>query len=134
YLALMAAGLNGTIGTFTRFALGSGASHHQVAFWKCFMAFVILLGYCLSSRSRRHELAILKSDWHKFALLSFLGIFCLYFFETWAFAEASIPLVSFLTYAAGGITLILSSRLLGERFGPSKLAAFAAILTGVYLI
>ena len=64
-------------------------------------------------------------------LLSFLGVFCLYFFETWAFAKASIPLVSFLTYAAGGITLILCVVFLKERLAFTKALSFIFILGGV---
>ena len=41
-------------------------------------------------------------------ILSFLGICCLYFFGTWAFREANIPLVSFLTYNANSIQIIES--------------------------
>lgn len=67
-------------------------------------------------------------------ILSFLGIFCLYFFETWAFKEANIPLVSFLTYAAGGVTLVLSSVFLKEKISLMKILAFSAIVSGVYFI
>jgi drug/metabolite transporter, DME family len=130
----VAAALNGTIGTFTKLGFSASATHHEIAFLKCFAAFVVLLAFCLGSAARRRELASNAVRWPQFALLSFLGIFCLYFFETWAFAQASVPLVSFLTYAAGGFTLLLSSLFLGERLGLSKLGAFAAIIGGVYLI
>ncbi|MEQ1963958.1 hypothetical protein ABLB69_12475 [Xenorhabdus khoisanae] len=45
FYALTAAMLNGTIGVLTHFGLNSGISHHQVAFWKSFIAFLILLVY-----------------------------------------------------------------------------------------
>lgn len=134
FCALMAAMLNGTIGVFTRFGFAEGATHHQVAFWKCFIAFMLLLSYCAVRKPVRREAFALRAQWLQLAVLAFLGIFCLYFFETWAFHEASIPLVSFLTYAAGGITILLSAVFLREKLTVYKLAAFAAIISGVYLI
>ncbi|KER02534.1 DMT family transporter [Photorhabdus temperata] len=132
--ALTAAALNGTIGVLTYFGLNAGASHHQVAFWKCFIAFLILVVYCLAKPSERRTLCALRHKSHQFALLAFFGIFCLYFFETWAFKEASVPLVSFLTYAAGGITLILSSLFLRERMNINKCLSFVLIMVGVYCL
>ncbi|PHM74445.1 DMT family transporter [Xenorhabdus kozodoii] len=132
--ALTAAMLNGTIGIFTHFGLNSGISHHQVAFWKCFIAFLILLIYCLLRPAERRTFFALRHKSLQFAILAFFGIFCLYFFETWAFKEASVPLVSFLTYAAGGITLLLSSLFLGEKMGINKCLSFVLILVGVYCL
>ncbi|AQS42007.1 MAG: EamA-like transporter family protein [Candidatus Tokpelaia hoelldobleri] len=132
--ALIAAMLNGIIGVFTRFGFTEGATHHQVAFWKCFIAFVLLLFYCTWRKPLRQEALALHRQWPQLAVLAFLGIFCLYFFETWAFHEASIPLVSFLTYVAGCVTILFSAVFLHEKLTVYKLAAFAAILCGVYLI
>jgi drug/metabolite transporter (DMT)-like permease len=132
--ALIAAAMNGSIGALTRVALAGGVSHHQIAFMKCFLAFILLLLFSIVRRGGWQAIVSLRGQWSRFMLLSFLGIFCLYYFETWAFDEASIPLVSFLTYAAGGITLCLSVLLLGERLDVSKILAFTAIVAGVYLI
>lgn len=129
--ALLAALANGTIGPLNRFAFQGGASHHEIAFLKCFGAFVVLFVFCLCHPAQRRTLVGLARRARAFALLSALGVFSLYFFETWAFSEASIPLVSFLTYAAGGGTLILSVLILGERMTFSKALAFLAILGGV---
>jgi DME family drug/metabolite transporter len=132
--AVIAAALNGSIGSLTRWGFHGGASHDQVAFWKCFLAFLALLIFCLVNSAQRIVVLSLRSRWKGFLILSFFGVFCLYFFETWAFQEASIPLVSFLTYAAGGATIILSSIFLKEEIGFYKITAFVAIITGVYLI
>ncbi|RMQ41286.1 hypothetical protein ALQ04_03910 [Pseudomonas cichorii] len=134
FFALIAAVLNGSIGVFTRMGFAHGATSNQIAFWKCFGAFLVIALYCAISQERRRETVALASKWPQFAVLAFLGIFCLYFFETWAFEEASIPLVAFLLYAAGGMTIILSALFLGERIGLNKIVAFGAILAGVYLI
>lgn len=132
--ALAAAALNGTIGPFNRLGFMEGGSHQQIAFLKCFIAFLVLLTICLLSSVQRTKLVSLKVMAPQLMLLAFLGVFCLYFFETWAFNEASIPLVSFLTYAAGGITLFLSAIFLNERIGVFKIAAFIVIIFGVFLI
>lgn len=134
FYALIAAILNGTIGAFTRVGFAHGATSNQIAFWKCFAAFLVIALYCATSQARRRETLALASKWPQFAVLAFLGIFCLYFFETWAFEEASIPLVAFLLYAAGAMTIVLSAIFLGERIGLYKVIAFASILAGVYLI
>ncbi|GFM87225.1 hypothetical protein PSCICO_26240 [Pseudomonas cichorii] len=134
FYALIAAILNGTIGALTRVGFANGSTSNQIAFWKCFGAFLVIALYCAITQERRRETLALASKWPQFAVLAFLGIFCLYFFETWAFQEASIPLVAFLLYAAGGMTIILSALFLGERIGFNKVVAFAAILAGVYLI
>ncbi|KMJ44825.1 membrane protein [Xenorhabdus khoisanae] len=134
FYALTAAMLNGTIGVLTHFGLNSGISHHQVAFWKSFIAFLILLVYCLTKPSERRIFFSLRHKSLQFAILAFFGIFCLYFFETWAFKEAPVPLVSFLTYAAGGVTLILSSLFLGEKIGINKCLSFVLIIAGVYCL
>jgi len=132
--AVGAAVLNGTIGVLTRFCLAGGASHHQIAFLKCFLAFLLMFAFSLSDSSRRQTLASQRHRWPAFAVLAFLGVFCLYFFETWGFSEASIPLVSFLTYAAGGVTLALSALFLGEKMNARKATAFVAILAGIFML
>jgi drug/metabolite transporter (DMT)-like permease len=132
--AIVAAVLNGTIGPLTKIGFQFGASHHSIAFLKCLTGFVLLLIICMFQPRQRRDLVLLSTQWRQFALLSLLGIFCLYFFETWALSEASIPLVSFLTYAAGIFTLVLSSWFLRERFDLTKLFAFGFIIAGVYFI
>jgi drug/metabolite transporter, DME family len=130
----LAAALNGSIGALTRVALGDGVSPHQIAFMKRGLAFIVLFAFSMVRDEGWQSIMSLRSKWWHFMLLAFLGIFSLYCFETWAFDAASIPLVSFLTCAASGITLCFSVVLLNEQLGATKLAAFAVIGTGVYLI
>ncbi|MFC0821114.1 DMT family transporter [Moraxella marmotae] len=134
--ALAAAIFNGSIGIFTRFAFDfdDKLSPNTLAFWKCFLAFLIISVFGLTSNTLRKQIVCHAKHWYKFALLAFLGIFCLYFFETWAFYHASIPLVSFLTYAAGGITLLLAVFFLKERIDFYKSMSFISIVAGVSLL
>lgn len=129
--ALVAAVLNGTIGVLTRTGFDQGATPALIAFWKCFGAFVVVSLLCACRHDLGTQTVRLARRWPHFACLAFLGIFSLYYFETTAFSHASIPLVSFLTYAAGGATLALSGRFLGETTTRRKAAAFLAIVLGV---
>lgn len=132
--ALTAAVLNGTIGVLTRTGFDQGATFAALAFWKCFGAFVLVCALCACRQELRTQTVRLACRWRQFACLAFLGIFCLYYFETKAFSLASIPLVSFLTYAAGGVTIALSGWLLGETITRRKVVAFASIVVGVGLM
>ncbi|AJE98349.1 DMT family transporter [Pandoraea apista] len=132
--ALFAALLNGTIGVLTRVGFDQGATPALIAFWKCFGAFLLVCTLCACRPQLRTQTVRLTRRWPQFACLSLLGIFGLYYFETKAFAQASIPLVSFLTYAAGGATIALSGLFLGEKVTRQKLLAFAAIVAGVGLM
>lgn len=134
FFALIAAILNGSIGIFTRFGFNNGLTPNTLAFWKCFGAFLLILIYCFSNTQLRKQTVELKNSFFQFSILGFLGIFCLYFFETQAFHKASIPLVSFLTYAAGGITILMAATLLKERINIYKILSFLFILFGVYII
>ncbi|VVD69071.1 membrane protein [Pandoraea horticolens] len=132
--ALLAALLNGTIGVLTRTGFDQGATPALIAFWKCFGAFLLVAGLCACRPQLSLQTVSLARRWPQFACLSLLGIFGLYYFETKAFAQASIPLVSFLTYAAGGATIALSGLFLGEKVTRQKIGAFAAIVMGVGLM
>ncbi|MFJ4349255.1 DMT family transporter [Pseudomonas sp. NPDC089401] len=131
--ALGAAALNGLIGPLTKIALLHGLNAPQIAFSKALIAFVLLLGFCLAS-GRRRDLRETGKSWAKLAVLALLGIFSLYYFETQAFAEASVSLVSFLTYAAGGFSILLAAVFLRERLGLLKVLSFLAIVAGVLLL
>lgn len=131
--ALTAAALNGLIGPLTKLTLLQGVGASQIALMKAFIAFLLLLSYCLWAGKSR-ELVNAGKQWPTLAVLAFLGIFCLYFFETQAFAEASVSLVSFLTYAAGGFTIFLSAIFLNERLTVLKTVSFLSIIIGVLLM
>ncbi|OOR91082.1 EamA family transporter [Moraxella caviae] len=131
FLALGAAIINGSIGIITRFGFDDGASPSALAFWKCFVAFLLVSACCAWRAPLRQQTIALGKQAPKFALLAFLGIFCLYFFETQAFFAASIPLVAFLGYAAGGFTILLAAIFLGERLNLYKILAFITIIIGV---
>lgn len=133
-LAVFAAMSNGLIGPLNRIAFAWGGSPQQIAFFKCFGAFVLLLAYCLSHRQHRAALIGLVPRAPPLILLSLTGIACLSLLETWAFFHAPIPVVSFTMYAAGGLAIPLSALLLKERVRSRQIPVFALILAGIWLI
>ncbi|MFK7867340.1 MAG: DMT family transporter [Alphaproteobacteria bacterium] len=132
--ALIAAFLNGSIGALSRYGFYFEATHHQLAFYKCFFAFLLLLTLVLLNKTKRREFIALHRRAKEISILAGFGIFSLYFFETWAFAEANIPLVSFLTYASGGVTILLASFILNEALTLPKICAFLLMVFGILLM
>ncbi len=132
--ALGASFLNGTIGALNRFGFEQNLNYQEIAFYKCFIAFLILMPLVLFQRENRNKFLALRFKFKQLAILSFLGIFCLYFFETWAFAEASIPLVAFLIYAMGGVMILSSAYFLKERLDWVKFVAFVLMLGGILFL
>jgi drug/metabolite transporter, DME family len=133
-LALLAAMANGTIGPFSRIAFEAGAGHAEIAFFKCFGAFIIVASICLPFARYRRGLIELRHKALPLCVLSATGIAGVYFLETWAYRSVSIPLVSLLIYAAGGLVLPISALFLGERFGMRQIMIFALILLGAVLL
>jgi drug/metabolite transporter, DME family len=68
----------------------------------------------------------------KIALCSFFGSFTLSAAETWAFSLAPIPVVSFLTYSSGIVTVLLGIIFLKESITAAKLASVFLVGFGVY--
>jgi len=134
FFALLAAISNAMIGPLTRFGFLEGASPNQIAFFKAVIAFIILLSFTLIYKKYFWRVVHLRHQAGQLAVLAFLGIFCLYFFETTAFSLASIPTVAFLTYAGGVASVALSTVILKEPLTRQKIIAFMFILIGVYMI
>lgn len=132
--ALLAALSNGLIGPLTRIGFLEGAGPNEIAFFKCLIAFLVLLLYVSASPRLLRETLNVGRRVGALACLAFFGIFCLYFFETTAFFHASIPTVSFLTYAGGVVAIIFSYIFLHEPLTKNKIFSFAVIIAGVYMI
>jgi drug/metabolite transporter (DMT)-like permease len=133
-LALSAALTNGMIGPLNRIAFAAGGTPQQIAFFKCFGAFALLLGYCLAHRPHRAALTGLVPRAGALLFLSLTGVAGLYLLESWAFFLAPIPVVSFSMYAAGGLVIPLSAALLKERVRARQIVVFGLILIGIWLI
>lgn len=131
--ALLAAICNSTIGIISCFAF-KGLSFYQVAFFKCFFAFLILSFLCVASKAIRKEVKALWQQKSQIAILSFFGIFILYYFETKAFSLAPVGIVAFLVYSAGILTIILGYFLLDEEITTRKILCVFLVISGAALI
>ncbi len=129
--ALIAAASNGTIGIFNRFGFESNGTYICISFFKCLGAFLILSCLFLVRPTLAREIWAGRKDVLKLAVLSFFGIFVLYFFETWAFTLTSIPVVAFLTYASGIVAVVLGVVLLKERMSWIKVLSIFLVFGGI---
>jgi drug/metabolite transporter (DMT)-like permease len=128
--AVLAALCNATIGGLSKILFQSGLAPIQVAFYKCFIAFIfisLLQVKVLPTlfRSRKH-------DWHKIALAALFGVFTLYYFETEAYSYATIATVVFALLASSTITTFLMSNFcLGDSLDRYQFFALVLAILGL---
>ncbi|WP_413740345.1 DMT family transporter [Sodalis sp. RH14] len=132
--AVLAAIINSSIGILNEFAFSKGVKYQDVAFYKTLIAFIIITLYLVISQQFRAQVFYLRKRVKELLILSFTGVFCLYFFETWAFSESNIPLTAFMIYAPGIITVILSVVFLKERATLKMLFSVCMVFVGCYLL
>jgi DME family drug/metabolite transporter len=85
--ALLAAICNSSIGVISKLSFET-LNFYQVAFFKCFFAFLFISFFGLVNKNLRRQVSELSKRKSKIAILAFFGIFLLYFFETKAFSLA----------------------------------------------
>lgn len=132
--AFLAAICNSCIGIFNSFLINDGLSSTEIAFWRCFIAFLLTAFLCVSHRGTRKNLKQPTIKILKYALLSLFGIYIMYLFETSAVKLIPISLVSFLLYASGILTILLSCALLNEKITLKKLISIVIVLIGIVVM
>lgn len=132
--ALLAAICNSCIGIFSSILIEQGMSSVEIAFWRCFVALIFAFGLCIANANIRKKLKLCKGEFFRYAVLAFFGINIMYMFETTAIQFIPISLVSFLLYASGIITIILSCIFLNERMNFSKLCSIVFVLIGIAIM
>lgn len=131
--ALLSALSNSMTGVSTRFSFEI-LSFYQIAFYKSFLAFVILSIIALFKPSIREQIKELWPKKHLIAVLSFCAIFVLSIFEAKAYSVQSIPIVSFSFYASGVLTIFLSYLILNEPITAKKLVGLVGVICGGIVI
>lgn len=131
--ALLAAICNSSIGVISKLSFET-LNFYQVAFFKCFFAFLFISFFGLVNKNLRRQVSELSKRKSKIAILAFFGIFLLYFFETKAFSLAPIATVTFVIYSAGILTLILGYFLLHEQITFKKALSITIVIFGASLI
>lgn len=129
--ALLAAFCNSCIGIFSSILMEQGLSSTEIAFMRCFVALLFTFTLCMLNVSVRRELKIGGLQVLKYMLLAFFGINIMYLFETTAIQYIPVSLVSFLLYASGILTIILSCIFLKEQMSIAKLIAIIVVFMGI---
>lgn len=133
--AIAAAICNSSIGIFSNILYRSNMVSINIAFYRCAIALVITSILCLSNKKLRQDLfKISLKTVSQYAVLSFLGIFIMYYFEISSMKYIIVPLVSFLLYSSGILTIVLSCIFLKEQFNLKKLISIVLVFMGVALL
>lgn len=129
--ALLAAVCNSCIGIFSSILMEQGLSSTEIAFMRCFVALLFTVFLCLGNASIRKTLKIRRKEMVRYAVLAFFGINIMYLFETAAIQYIPVSLVSFLLYASGILTIILSFIFLKEPMSASKVISIIIVFMGI---
>ncbi len=129
--ALLAAICNSCIGIFSSLLMEQGMSSVEIAFMRCFVAFIFTFIVCFLNRNIRKDLSINKKEGICYAVLAFFGISIMYMFETTAIRFIPISLVSFLLYACGIITIVLGCIFLKEKMNVKKFTSICFVTVGI---
>lgn len=129
--ALLAAFCTSCIGIFSNILMKQGLSSKEIAFMRCFVALLFTFVLCILNVNVRKKLKIGKRYVFRYILLAFFGIYILYIFETTAIQYIPVSLVSFLFYASGILTIILSCIFLKEQMNAAKIIAIIIVFIGI---
>lgn len=129
--AFLAAVCNSCIGIFNNILLEQGLSSREIAFLRCLIALFFTFILCVGNRNIRKNMKISGKEAGKYALLAFFGISIMYIFETTAVQYIPVSLVSFLLYASGIITIILSCIFLHESLKIEKIISIVMVFIGI---
>ena len=129
--ALLAAFCNSCIGIFSSILMEQGLSSTEIAFMRCFVALLFTFTLCMLNVRVRRKLKIGGLQVLKYVVLAFFGINIMYIFETTAIQYIPVSLVSFLLYASGILTIILSCIFLKEQMSIAKLIAIIVVFMGI---
>lgn len=129
--ALLAAVCNSCIGIFSSILMEQGLSSTEIAFMRCFVALIVTFAVCMANANIRRKLKIKKTEMIQYVILAFFGINIMYIFETTAIQYIPVSLVSFLLYASGILTIILSCIFLKEHMNLEKFLSIVLVLCGI---
>lgn len=134
FFALLAAIANSLIGVFSSVLISQGLSSGEIAFWRCLIAFILITLFYLCKYGLRNLLMINKKEILRYAILAFFGLKVMYLGETMAISYINISLVSFLLYASGVLTIILSFIYFKEQITIIKICCIILIFLGISII
>lgn len=135
FFAFLAAIFNAFVGIFSVFLFKNGFASFEIAFYKCFIASLILLAIVIYMRKLSALLAFIRQKFVVLLVLAFFGFFMLYHFETAAYTSMSVANVVFVLFGVSMIITFICEALNARRFFEFKelLAMFFALL-GLWII
>ena len=116
FFGLLAACFNGLIGVFSVKIMEQGFTPFAVAFYKCFIGFMILTTWLILSGQFIAWLTYMKSRWWQLALASFFVFFVLNIFETTAFKYENVTIVACMMLGSAVITTFILSAIFDKRW------------------
>lgn len=108
--ALLAAMLNASVGLFSLQVLELGVSPESIAFYKCLFSFCVLSVVLFLFPKQLKKCIILSTHAHKIALLAFLGVYVLYYFETISYQFNTIALTVFILQGSSTVSSFLGTQ------------------------
>ncbi len=135
FYAYIAALLNAFVGVFSLGAFNLGIAPTSVAFYKCLVALITLSLWVFTNASLRTACLRLANHKLQIALISFCGVFLLYFFETHAYLFTNISTVVFTLLGTSTITTFLASAvILKKRLTINEAISLMFALIGLCLL
>jgi drug/metabolite transporter (DMT)-like permease len=114
--ALLAAIFNAMIGIFSVKIMAISLGPYAIAFYKCFIAFLIITSWLVVSRQVGQWFKYIKRLWWQLLIASFFGFFVLYFFETNAYKYEKVTIVVFMLLGSSVITTFILSCILSKKW------------------
>lgn len=134
-LALLAALFNGTVGVFSVNLFATGISSEGVAFYKSFIALIIIFGVLAATGQLKALKAFFMEKWKPVAVCALFGFFILYYFETAAYQYINVAVVVFCLFGVSTITTFLLNCILERRFTTiQESISILLAVGGLYLV
>jgi drug/metabolite transporter, DME family len=132
FFAICAAALNGTIGSFSKILIQSNISPSWIALLKTVLGFIIVFIFLITTNRKDISSNMFSL---KYALPSFFGIFCLFFFETHSYESMGAANAVIILMSCGAFSAIIFSRvLLKESFNKNQFIGFIFSIVGISIV
>ncbi|MDA3978894.1 DMT family transporter [Gallibacterium sp. AGMB14963] len=141
FLALSAAALNGSIGIFSKVLISHGLTIEAIAFFKTFIAFVLITLLLWRQPRVEQQQAIQPGYtsaiklWLQIAFCALLGIFVLFFFETTAYQYGLAANIVVILMASAAVSALVGGwLLLAEPIYLVEIIGTLVAIIGIFVI
>jgi len=135
FYASLAAFFNAFVGIFSVLLYKANFTSFEVAFFKCFLAGLILFLFVCLLAKLKNLFFFIKKKFKALFLCAFCGFFMLYHFESAAYVGMSVASVVFVLFASSLFCTFFCESLVRKRFFNFKeITSLALAFLGLYLI